>query len=54
MIERQPKNKDELMAVLEEEWWKLPQGFIIKLIDSMKERIERCIARNGGRFEKVI
>ena len=54
VTERQPKNEDELCKVLEEEWWAIPQSFIQRLIDTMDERVKRCLNMNGNRFKKVI
>jgi len=42
-----PKNLADLEVQLKEEWKKILQETYLKLIDSMPQRIEACIANNG-------
>lgn len=41
------KNTDELMAGLEQEWFKIPIERLIALVDSMPDRCAAVIASNG-------
>ena len=42
-----PRNLVNLEVQLKEEWEKIPRRVFLKLIDSMPQRIEACIANNG-------
>lgn len=42
-----PRNALELEIALQEEWAKIPSTFYKKLVESMPNRIEECIYRNG-------
>lgn len=43
-----PKNCDELFAVLEEEWKRIPLERVQKLVDSLPRRISQVLAAKGG------
>jgi hypothetical protein len=45
---RQPKALQLLEAALREEWNRIPQYMIARLIMSMRRRCEACIRANGG------
>ena len=42
-----PKNKRELIEVLKEEWLKIENDYLEKLVDSMPSRIEAVIESKG-------
>ena len=44
---KEPKNKTQLLQVLEEEWKKIPTDTCIKLVDSMPKRMAAVIASKG-------
>jgi len=46
--EQKPKNKTELIKILQEEWDNLDTNFLIKLIDSMPQRIKGVIENKGN------
>ena len=45
---RQPRNKDELWAALEEEWYDIKPEYIKNLYDSMPRRTQALLAAKGG------
>lgn len=46
--EPKPKNKTELINILKEEWNNLDNNFLIKLIESMPQRIKSVIENKGN------
>ena len=48
----QQGSEEELIEMLAEEWWKIPQSTIEKLYDGMPERMRRMAANHGGRFSQ--
>ena len=42
-----PKNLGELEILLKQEWEQIPHEKYLKLVDSIPQRIEECIANNG-------
>ena len=42
-----PKNLGELEIFLKQEWEQIPHEKYLKLVDSIPQRIEECIANNG-------
>lgn len=51
VVGQMARTETEQIAIIEREWWAIPQDLIRRLIDSMPRRIERCHAAQGGRFE---
>lgn len=47
---RMPKNRDELMQFMNEEWQNIPESVIKELIRSMRRRCELVIRENGERI----
>ena len=47
---RMPKNCDELKHFMKEEWHNIPNHVLINLINSMKDRCELIIEKNGERI----
>jgi hypothetical protein len=45
-----PKNCDELKRFMKEEWDNIPNDVLINLINSMKNRCELIIEKNGERI----
>ncbi|GFW07438.1 hypothetical protein TNCV_866101 [Trichonephila clavipes] len=43
-----PTNKNTLICALTEEWDKLPQQLLDKVVQSMVRRVECCITLHGG------
>ena len=43
-----PRNLQELASVLQEEWRRIPQNDIRRLVGSMRRRCVACLAANGG------
>lgn len=46
--ERNPKNKEDLVAITIEEWYKIPHDLCKKLIMSMKTRVEQLQYAKGN------
>ena len=46
---RMPRNTDELMRFMIEEWDAIPQEIVNNLVSSMKSRCESILANNGNR-----
>ena len=44
------KTRTALMKRLEEEWENIDQELCIKLVESMSERIEKCLKAKDGHF----
>lgn len=53
VVLEQPQTQEELCEVLQEEWWSIPQETIQKLYDGIPERMRRCRAAQGGRFDNL-
>ena len=49
--EPKPKNKAELMTVLEAIWAAFPLEQIKKAMLAFRKRLQACIKANGGHFE---
>lgn len=47
---RLPQNIDELKQFMIEEWEKIPESFLVNLVQSMKKRCQLVIERNGERI----
>ncbi|CAB5359663.1 unnamed protein product [Rhizophagus irregularis] len=47
---RMPQNIDEMKQFIAEEWNKIPDSFLVNLIQSMKRRCQLVIERNGKRI----
>lgn len=45
---QQPRNRDELWAALEEEWYNIEQNYITTLYESMPRRISDLYTAKGG------
>lgn len=43
-----PANLNELFLSLQQEWDAVPQAFLRKLVNSMRQRCHECLASNGG------
>ena len=43
-----PRNLQELANVLQEQWRRIPQNDIRRLVGSMRRRCVACLAANGG------
>ena len=50
VVQRLAYSEEELIKVVEEEWWAIPQSTIKALYDGMDGRVARCRAADGGRF----
>lgn len=50
VVERLPQSRDDLKKVVEDEWWAIDQQVIRNLYSGMQHRVEKCIAKEGGRF----
>ena len=47
---RRPKNLSELESFLGEEWDNIPNSLLISLVDSMSQRCNEVIEKNGERI----
>ena len=47
MEKRMPKNLDELSWYMVEEWNKIPESMLKYLVDSMRERCQEVLEKNG-------
>jgi transposase len=47
---RWPKNFDQLEQFMTEEWEKIPENFLVNLVESMNERCRLIIEKNGERI----
>ena len=47
---RFPRNIDELNQYMTEEWEKIPESFLVNLVQSMKTRCQLVIEKNGERI----
>lgn len=45
---KKPKTKDELWEQVQEEWAKLKQGLLERLVDSIPQRCKDVVAAHGG------
>lgn len=52
VIEKLPYSRDDLKEVLKQEWWAIDQQVIRNLYNGMPNRVEQCIAKEGGRFRR--
>ena len=43
-----PANRQQLLGWLQQEWNNIPQAFLARLINSMRQRCFDCLAVNGG------
>ena len=43
-----PRTLDQLKKSVQEEWAKIPEEILQKLVDSFADRVEVCIAAEGG------
>ena len=50
VIERRAYSYDELVNVITDEWWAIPQDVIRNLYHSIPTRIQKCLNADGGRF----
>ena len=45
--ERQPKNKNHLWEVVQDEWYKIPPSYCYNLVKNYKSRLQQVIAAKG-------
>ena len=50
LASRSINSRAALMKWLQEEWGKIDQDLCIKLVESMSERIRKCLKAKGGHF----
>lgn len=43
-----PRNRQELVAALQQEWENIPQNNVRRLVRSMRRRCQACVQANGG------
>lgn len=48
VIEPKPKNRTELKARITKTWYSVPKPLLKKLAEYLPNRIESCLANNGG------
>jgi transposase len=48
---RTVRNKEDLVKVVEDEWCKIDQDLIRKIIESMPKRISQVVERNGKKCD---